>query len=147
MLSRFRRAVQRAKAGHFHEQRARFLNEVTLLLSSSLDLTAMYGRIAELAISCVADWCLINILDDRGRPVCAACAHKDPEKLRLKHEMCLRYPPEKAERSPLMRVLRSRQPEFHPDFSEALLVEAAHSPEHLEGMRSFNLALEYNSNT
>src|SRR5437762_13092756 len=44
-----------------------FLAEASAVLASSLDYEATLSRVAELAVPGLADWCVVDLLDDDGR--------------------------------------------------------------------------------
>jgi PAS domain S-box-containing protein len=59
------------------ENRAQLLASVTEALSSSLDLEVALGEVARLAVPDLADWCSIDLSDERGGAVTAAVARVD----------------------------------------------------------------------
>ncbi|MBN1210918.1 MAG: PAS domain S-box protein [Myxococcaceae bacterium] len=56
------------------EDEQRFLAEVGGLLGSSLDYETTLENAAQLAVRSLADYCIIDILDEDGRPRCASVA-------------------------------------------------------------------------
>lgn len=89
------------------EKNARFIAEVGSILAASLDYEASLQNLAELLIPTLADYCVIDIVDDSTiRRI--ATAHLDPvldELLRRTR----RHPPD-LERSPAGEVIRSGEP-------------------------------------
>jgi PAS domain S-box-containing protein len=58
----------------------RFLAEASSLLASSLDYERTLKAVARLAVPAVADWCVINLVDARGKMERVHVTHRDPEK-------------------------------------------------------------------
>lgn len=73
------------------EQNLAFLNEVSELLSSSLQLDTTLVDVAKLAASRIADWCWIYLLKDEDA-VPMAVAHRNEIKLQLARELTRQYP-------------------------------------------------------
>lgn len=65
----------RAESGR---RRASFLAEVSEALASSLDYRATLGEVARVAVASIADWAMIDLLDDEGELRRVAVAHADP---------------------------------------------------------------------
>ncbi len=57
------------------------------LASASLDHKTTLQKISRLAIPELADWCLVDLIDEDGEVSQAAAAHADPEKEDLLHEL------------------------------------------------------------
>ena len=63
------------------------LEQASSALSASLDYEATLGRITEIFVPNLADWCLVNVVDEDGAVSRVAQAHADPDKERLLQEM------------------------------------------------------------
>ena len=61
--------------------RERFLTEAGKALASSLDYEETLQRVARLAVPRMADWCAVELPDERGMLQQVALAHVDPEKV------------------------------------------------------------------
>ena len=105
-------------------ERMTFLAEATELLASSLDYNRTLGRLAQLCVPGLADWCAIDILGPNGEIERLAVAHQDPDKVRWAHELQERYPPDPEAPRGVANVLRTGEPEFLPSFPQELLDEA-----------------------
>jgi PAS domain S-box-containing protein len=114
----------------------RFLSESSRLLVASIDYEATLDNIAHLAVPGFADWCAVEIADDRGSIRNVALAYADPSKLELGEELRRRYPADPNSARGVSSVIRTGEPRLYPDLPEELLVEAAHDAEHLEMLRS-----------
>ena len=63
------------------------LEEASSVLSTSLDYEATLDRITEVFVPNLADWCLVNVVDEGGAASRVTQAHADPDKERLLQEM------------------------------------------------------------
>ena len=79
-----------------HEARLRqeFLAEAGEALSSSLEYEETLQRVARLAVPRLADWCAVELPDDRGTLQQVALAHADPARVDQARAMRERYPPD-----------------------------------------------------
>ena len=61
------------------DRRASFLAEASsILVATSLDFDSTVKALARLAVSRLAEWCVIHTLDDDGGLTCRETAHRDP---------------------------------------------------------------------
>ena len=101
-----------------------FLAEASAVLGSSLDYETTLASVARLAVPALADWCVIDVLDDGGsvRRVASVCAN--PAYDELAEELRQSYPtrPERMEgTSKVLRTGRSELvEEIAPDWLEAI---------------------------
>ena len=110
------------------EQGQHVLAEVGRLLTSSLDYHATLASICGLAVPALADWCSLELLNDDGQVEYLEVAHADRAKVELAHEYRRMYPPRQDDRSGLMKVFRTGEPEFWPEVTdEQLVVECSRS--------------------
>src|SRR5918997_1068503 len=122
------------------EEAQRFLAEVGASLSSSLDYRTTLARVARLAVPHLADWCVVDILEEEdGSLDRLAVAHQDPEKVALVHELQKRYPPDPDAPRGVAQVSRTGRSELVPEIPESLLEEAARDAEHREILRGLGL--------
>jgi PAS domain S-box-containing protein len=117
----------------------RFLAEATKVLGSSLDYLQTLEKLAQLVVPHLADWCLVDIVEENG-PRRLAVVHRDPAKLELAREWARKYPPDWSEPRGSARVLRTGQPEMFHEITEELLIAAARDPEQLAPLRALGLA-------
>src|SRR5919202_961854 len=75
------------------EEEQRFLAEVSAVLSSSLDYRDMLTTVARFAVPYLADWCVVDVLEEDGSIVRLAVAHQDPQKATLAQRLQEHYPP------------------------------------------------------
>ena len=63
------------------------LEQASSALAASLDYEATLARITEIFVPNLADWCLVNVVDEDGAVSRVAQAHADPDKERLLQKM------------------------------------------------------------
>ena len=121
------------------EEAQRFLAEAGETLSSSLNYRATLSSVANLAVPYLADWCLIDVLEEDGSLDRLALTHQDPEKIKLAHELERRYPPDPDAPRGVAQVLRTGRSELVPEIPEPLIDEAARDLEHREILQKLGL--------
>ena len=116
-------------------RRLALLASVGPVLYSSLDYGATLEKIARLAVPELADWCLVDIVEEDGSVNQLAAAHADPKREGLLRE--LRSHRRFGEDAPgtVAGVLRTGRPALVPDASDSLLAERATGEEHLGLLR------------
>ncbi|HLZ73222.1 MAG TPA: ATP-binding protein [Dehalococcoidia bacterium] len=117
------------------EEGLRFLARASEALTVSLDYEATLTSIARLAVPVLADWCIVDELEEDGAFRRMAIVHADPAKAELAWEMERRFPTDPGGRIGPAAVLRSGRPELYPVVSHDLLVELTESGEHLALLR------------
>ena len=125
-------SITKAKTAELREQ---FLARATETLMSSLDYQETLRNVAWLAVPEIADWCAVDLVDDRGLRQQVVVAHPDPQKLVLAQQL-RRYevdPPD-PERG-LGRVIRTGTSELYEQIPDELLVQGAVDDEHLGLLR------------
>jgi len=114
--------------------RQRFLVEAGKVLAESLAYDDTLQKVARLAVPCLADACVIYLVDEDG-PITPAVVHcDDPEVTRATEQALQRYPVRDAARG-AGRVVRTGIPELVPTFSADDMRQSARSTEHLELLR------------
>ena len=120
------------------EQAQRLLAEAGALLNSSLDVQETLRSIARLAVPAVADWCLVDLVDDRGgfmRLVAGSAEADDALVRRLQR----RY--EAAESGfGLPQVALGGVTELQPTVDDALLTSRARDDAHIDTLRGMRMS-------
>lgn len=122
------------------ESNLSYLARASKLLSASLDFDAIWRNLTELAVPHIADWCAVDVLNERGIFDIAAIAHRDPEKLALVKEYREANPIDMSAEFGLPVVVRTKQPEYIPLISDELLVAVSKTERDLEVVRSLGMA-------
>lgn len=118
------------------ELRDRFMARASETLMSSIDYEETLRNVAWLAVPEIADWCAVELVDDRGTRQRLAVAHRDPAKLELA-ERLREYEPERIDPNRgVGRVLRTGASVLYQQIPDDALVQAASDEEHLRLLRS-----------
>ena len=118
------------------ELRDRFLANASETLMTSLDYEETLRNVAWLAVPEIADWCAVELVDERGARQQIAVAHRDPAKLELARRLREFQPQELRQDRGVGRVLRTGTCELYQDISDEVLVQAAVNEEHLNLLRA-----------
>ena len=104
--------------------------------SASLDYETTLDNVAHLAVPLLADWCAVDLVDDRGELRQVALAHADPSKIETLERMRERYPPSptrrawRRERDALRRAAALRR-----DLRTSCWSRSVENEEHLSMLR------------
>lgn len=131
--------IEDVTAEKLAELRERYLTRVTDTLMSSLDYEETLRNVARLAVPEIADWCAVDLLDERGERQQVVVAHADPEKVALAERLRTFEPATPPEQRGVFRVAQTGVPELYADVPEELLVSTAVSAEHLRLLRQVGL--------
>ncbi len=126
--------ISERKAG---EERLRFLAEASRVLGASLDYETTLEGLAQLAVSELADYCLIDLVDDDGSVRRVAATHRDPTLTPLA-ERLRAYPPG-PQSAGVPRVLRTGRPEAVAEVTDETLPLLARDAEHERVLRELGL--------
>ena len=117
------------------EESLRFLAEASAALASSLNYETTLKLMAQLSVPRIADYCVVDIIDEQGQIGRLAVAHFDPKKVELVQELRQRYPPDAAQHSPITKVLQSGESELVSEIPDQLLSAMTRDEEHLKIVR------------
>jgi signal transduction histidine kinase len=114
------------------EDDTRFLAEASTLLGSSLEYDITLANVARLAVSSLADYCIIDVLEAGPPPVIrrVATAHTNPARQHLADQV-LRFPPPVESDGIVARAIRTGAPQIVTALLDAPHEAAAENrPEH-----------------
>lgn len=117
------------------EQLSSFMATLTELLTSSLDYQTTLERLANHLVPFLADWCVIDMLDELPDTRFTAVAHADPALLPVAQELQQRFAPQLDSHGALQRVFNQGQPVLTPELSDARLAQLAVDSEHLRMLK------------
>ena len=116
---------------HFRaNERLRFLGETSALLASSLDFEQTLGRLGDLIVPAIADYCIVDLVREGTPRRQAVLRHVNPEREEILRTIRERYPPETNPQHPATRVLATSEPLLITDALPAIAT-AARDDEHL----------------
>jgi signal transduction histidine kinase/AmiR/NasT family two-component response regulator len=125
------REAQAQRERRSAEEALRVLAEASNVLSASLDYNATLSNIARLAVPFFADFCVVDVIADDGAIERVAVAHADPVKQPIAQRL-MQFPPARDGLHPLLRSLRTGQPEIMQHVFTDEVLAAAHNDEHIE---------------
>jgi PAS domain S-box-containing protein len=112
-----------------------FMAEASRVLASSMDYAETLRRVARLAVPRLADWCAVDVLNERGEIALVAVHHADPAKLAMAERLDRRYRPALDDPTGVAEVLRTGQARIFTDIQPDALAVYAHDDEHLQLLR------------
>jgi PAS domain S-box-containing protein len=115
------------------------LDEAGKALASSLDYEETLQRVAWSAVPELADWCLVDLVDERGGAHRVAVAHADPDHVALAARL-MRYLPLSTGEGPEERVIETGESFYLEQAADAFAQAAAQSEAHLELLRALDVA-------
>lgn len=141
--ARIERAIRRRTAQEESStaKRLAFLAEAGRILSSSLDYETTLRSVARLATPTVADYCIVDLVDEDGSIRRVATAHRNPDSEALTASLC-RFPPDPLLPGGVPKVLFTGEALLVAEVEEEVLRSATRGEEHLRivhelGPRSF----------
>jgi PAS domain S-box-containing protein len=118
------------------ELRDRFMARASETLMHSLDYEETLRNVAWLAVPEIADWCAVELIDERGRRQRLAVAHRDPAKLELAERLRQFEPQQVNPERGVGRVMRTGTSLLYQQIPDDVLVQAAVDEEHLALLRA-----------
>ncbi len=135
----FRREQAARAAAEATERRASFLAQASVLLSASLDLEATLRSVARPAVPYLADFCAVDMADERGQIRRVVVVHADPAQEPLVRDIRDRYGFNPAAQEGVPRVMATGRPVFVPDVTEEHLRAASTSEGQLQLFRELKM--------
>jgi signal transduction histidine kinase len=130
-----RRELAAREGAEAARERAAFLADANVSLAASLDYDEILGRLADLLVPRVADWCAVDVVDPDGTVRRVAVANADPAKAELSQATTV-YPPDPEGRHPRTEVIRTGRPRLIEQVTDEGLASIAAHAEHLRVMRA-----------
>jgi signal transduction histidine kinase len=135
-----RRQAEAEQAARRHAEadakRARFLSNVSSVLSASLDYHATLAMLAELAVPELADWCVIDVVEEDGRIARVAAAHADGDRAPLLSVLREEFPPRRDGPTPSAQALRTGKTVQVARVTDEWLAQHTTAPEHAALLRA-----------
>lgn len=113
-------------------ERLRFLKDATEQLSSTLDYETTLQRLVHAIVPLIADWCAVDIVQDKDHLRRLAVAHVDPNKLQLAKDIADLYP-QTPETSPgTFELIRTGESSMVSEITPELLRQLTVDKKHFE---------------
>src|SRR5262249_47988570 len=117
--------------------------EASEILTSSLEYESRLKSLADLVVPYLADWCIIDMVQEDGTIERLKIALADPSKEELARQLQLRHPVLKPDgQHTILNVLRSGRSWIDPAVSDARLAGEGRDPEHVEILRKLGFKSE-----
>jgi len=116
------------------EREQRFLAEVGAVLASTLEYEETLSKIAELAVRDIADFCIVNIVEEDGVVRRLKVLARDPAKSWVA-EANMRMPHDRRRPHSVWSAIETMQPVLIEDVTSEMLASWAQSDEQLEALR------------
>jgi PAS domain S-box-containing protein len=112
------------------EDRFSFIARAGEALASSLDEDTVLQRLAELSVPYLADACAVDLLTDAGSVERRVVLHRDPKLVATVLDLARRWPLGPSAPGPTAQVLRTGEPVFMPELTDAALADMARGEGH-----------------
>ena len=109
-----------------------FMAQASRVLASSLDYAETLQRIARLAVPQIADWCAVELVNEKDEIERVAVHHPDPAKLELAERLNRDYRPSLDEPAGVPEVIRTGEARIYTDIPPDALAQYARDNKHLE---------------
>ncbi|NRD49717.1 sensor histidine kinase [Corallococcus exiguus] len=118
------------------EERAAFLARASELFASSLDASATLASLANLSVSALADWCIVDVLHSDGHFERVQVVSADPSQAPLAATVQRLTPvPQDRPVYPPAVALATGRSTLVPEVTDAVMQSVAQDADHLETMR------------
>ena len=140
-----RQAGQALERARLYEQTARqaeraaFLLEAARLLAEAADVTETVERLAQMAVTGLADLCVIDLATEQGLTR-RAVRHRDPARQHLADELRDRHVPQRPGAHPSRQAIIEGQTQWVRSVDDEFLAAITTGERHLEVARALDLA-------
>ena len=117
------------------EREQRFLAEVGLVLASSLEYDETLAKIADLAVRDLADYCIVDVMTERGELRRLRVVSRDPANAWI-CEWAMRFPLDRSRSTLFAPVLQRKEAVLRAHLSEDEAASYAQDEEHLRLIRA-----------
>ncbi|TMD60064.1 MAG: PAS domain S-box protein [Chloroflexi bacterium] len=121
------------------EEQAHFLANVSKVLASTLDYQETLANIAQLVVPQLADWFIVDLVDERGHFELIEVDHRDPRKVQWARELRKKYPIDPHAPAGAPNVVRTGQAELYAEITDDMLVASARDEEELAISRQIGI--------
>jgi PAS domain S-box-containing protein len=121
------------------EEEQKFLSDATTVLASSLDYVSTLDAVAHMVTRYLADFCLVDLLEDDGTITRLIVAHGDPEREAAWREMQRRFPLDPAADYTIPRVLNTGESLLYSEPPDEMLERAQIKREQIDTLKGFGI--------
>lgn len=119
--------------------RLQFLSDAGDLIGASLDSEATLAGVSRLAVSQLADLCVIHIVEPEGAIRAVAIAHADPSRGKAATALYERYPPNPLADHGVSKVLRTGETEVVAEILDGWLARMTDDEDHVAPLGQLDL--------
>src|SRR4051794_26100010 len=116
-----------------------FLARVTAGFAESLDYQTTLFNVARLCVPFLADWCVVDMLEEDGTIARLAVTHADRSKDHLARMFKERIPPPVDSDHIVSKVIRTGESDFTGEVNDEVLVQTARDDTHLQILREIGI--------
>jgi PAS domain S-box-containing protein len=109
-----------------------FMADASRALASSMDYGETLKQVTRLAVPRIADWCAVNVLNERGEIERVAVHHSDPDKLAIADQLARDYPLMPDADRGVPEVIRTGESRIFTDIQPDALTAHARDERHRE---------------
>ncbi len=120
------------------ESKLEFMVESAKILRFDLDFKHRLIEKAKLTVPALADWCIMDVLED-DKLERVAVIHQDPLQIEKLRSFETRFPRNEERQNSVLDTIKSQKPVFIPRVDQSHLDRIATSPEHMQELRSLNI--------
>jgi signal transduction histidine kinase len=131
--------VARSEA-EINAEKLAFLAEASTVLASSLDYHTNLMTVAKLAVNRLADWCAVDVVDDRDGFHRVALIHRDPARSDWAKEFQKKFSANAAAPQGVAHVMRTGKAKIYIDIPDSMLIALAQDAEHFKILQELGLA-------
>ncbi len=121
------------------EDKLEFMVESAKILQFDLDFKQRLIEKAKLTVPKLADWCMMDVVDENDELERVAVIHSDPGQIEQLREFERVFPRDDTRPGSVMEAIQTNTPLFIPVITDESMQVIARSPEHLEQMRKLNI--------
>jgi signal transduction histidine kinase len=131
--------VARSEA-EINAEKLAFLAEASTVLASSLDYHTNLMTVAKLAVNRLADWCAVDVVDDKNGFHRVALVHRDPARSEWAREFQKKFSANTAAPHGVAHVMRTGKAKIYTDIPDSMLIALAQDAEHFKILQELGLA-------
>lgn len=121
------------------ENNLQFLAHASKILSSTLDYNKTLRSVAKLAVPYIADWCVIDMINEIGELTQVEIGSVDPKKARLLKKIRQKYPINMYAKQGIAEVIRTGKSELKSTVEKDSHKKRARSSEHSRILKSLGI--------
>ncbi len=132
-------AKQSQRQADENKRKISFLAEASRIFNSSLDYHQTLSAVADLLTPELADWCVIDLLQENGSLEHVAISHKDPQEIEIANDLERKYKHNLDSFRRVYYVVRTGKSELYSSIEESIRDMPVHKDEYLHFVKEFGV--------